>query len=137
MSSLGEVGVRLGFRSPAWACRSCWLGPGQGSRPSAFPPRRKQVQQIASGAERPGGSHLSPGEAAASQAGVVCEMGGAVCALGQADSTRSGVPGSCPYSQKHISRERGAAGCRWIPDFPMLCRKSCLIGFSCSGYLVM
>lgn len=109
MSSLGEEGVRLGFRTPAWACRSCWLGPGKGSRPSAFSPRRKQVQQIASGAERPGGSHLSPGEAAASQAGVVCEMGGPVCALGQADSTRSGVPGSCPYSQEaYLQGKRGS-----------------------------
>ena len=135
MSSLGEVGGRLGLRSPA--CYSCWLGPGQGSRPSAFSPRRKQVQQIASGAERPGGSHLSPGEVADSQAGVVCEMGGAVCALGQADSTRSGSLGPVLTVRKHIFRGREGAGCRWSPDFPMLCRKSSLIGFSCSGYLVM
>lgn len=47
--------------------------------------------------------HLSPGEVAGPQAGVVRERG-------QADSTRPFVAGVCPYRKQIFREERGAGG---------------------------
>ena len=83
--------------------------PGAGEQAKCFLSKKEASPANCFWCREASGSHLSPGEAAASQAGVVCEMGGAMCALGQADSTRSGVPGSCPYSQEaYLPGKRGS-----------------------------